>query len=111
VKPIVVAANVMAVLHSKRLYFILQNSIAAHLALCLVLTSCTVGPNVPKGEAIVQGRGSEALTNEGDPLVKIGTDARKVPIEFAKVYTKRRFRSGARQTCVENEEVALLKSA
>ena len=36
----------------------------------------------------MQGRGSEALTNEGDPLVNSGTDARKVPIEFAKGYTK-----------------------
>jgi hypothetical protein len=36
----------------------------------------------------VQGRGSEALTNEGDPLVSSGTEARKVPLEFAKGYTK-----------------------
>ena len=36
----------------------------------------------------MQGRGSEALTDEGDPLVNSGTDARKVPIEFAKGYTK-----------------------
>jgi hypothetical protein len=58
------------------------------IVLCLILTSCTVGPNAPKGEATVQGRGSEALTNEGDPLVSSGMDARKVPIEFAKGYTK-----------------------
>jgi hypothetical protein len=58
------------------------------IALCLVLAGCTVGPNVPKGEATVQGRGSEALTNEGDPLVISGMDARRVPVEFAKGYTK-----------------------
>ena len=58
------------------------------IVLCLILASCTVGPNAPKGEATVQGRGSEALTNEGDPLVSSGMDARKVPIEFAKGYTK-----------------------
>ena len=28
------------------------------------------------------------MTNDGDPLVSSGTDARKVPIEFAKGYTK-----------------------
>src|SRR6266478_4426726 len=58
------------------------------IVLCLLLAGCTVGPNVPKGEATVQGRGSEALTNEGDPLVNTGIGARKVPIEFAKGYTK-----------------------
>jgi hypothetical protein len=58
------------------------------ILLCVVLASCTVGPNVPKGEATVQGRGSEALTNEGDPLVSGGMDARKVPVEFAKGYAK-----------------------
>ena len=56
--------------------------------LCWMLASCTVGPNVSKGEATVQARGSEALTNEGDPLVNSGINARKVPIEFAKGYTK-----------------------
>jgi hypothetical protein len=58
------------------------------IALCLFLAGCTVGPNVPKGEATIQGKGSEALTNEGDPLVNSGIDARKVPVEFAKGYTK-----------------------
>lgn len=61
---------------------------AIGVAICLTLASCTVGPNVPKGETTVQGRGSEALTNEGDPLVNSGVDARKVPAEFAKGYTK-----------------------
>ena len=36
----------------------------------------------------MQGRGAEALTNEGDPLINYGVNARKVPIEFAKGYTK-----------------------
>ena len=58
------------------------------IAFGLVLTSCTVGPTVPKGEMSIQERGSEALTNEGDPLVSSGVDARNVPIEFAKGYTK-----------------------
>jgi len=57
-------------------------------ALLLLLASCTVGPTAPKGESSVQGRGAEALTNEGDPLLTSGLDARKVPIEFAKGYTK-----------------------
>jgi hypothetical protein len=58
------------------------------IAMCLILASCTVGPSVPKGEVTVQGRGSEALTNEGDPLMNSGMDARSVPVEFAKGYTK-----------------------
>jgi hypothetical protein len=58
------------------------------ILVCVVLTSCTVGPNVPKGEATLQGRGAEALTNEGDPLVSSGMEARQVPVEFAKGYTK-----------------------
>jgi hypothetical protein len=58
------------------------------IALCLILAGCTVGPTVPKGEATAQERGSEALTNEGDPLLNSGIDARKVPVEFAKGYTK-----------------------
>jgi hypothetical protein len=32
----------------------------------------------------MQGRGSEALTNQGDPLMATGIDERKVPIDFAK---------------------------
>jgi hypothetical protein len=36
----------------------------------------------------VQGRGSEALTNQGDPLMATGSDERKVPIYFAKGYAK-----------------------
>jgi hypothetical protein len=58
------------------------------IAYCLILASCTVGPNVPKGETTVQERGAEALTNQGDPLINSGMDARVVPIEFAKGYTK-----------------------
>lgn len=58
------------------------------IAICLILASCTVGPSVPKGEVTVQGRGSEALTNEGDPLINSGLDLRSVPVEFAKGYTK-----------------------
>jgi hypothetical protein len=58
------------------------------LAFILILAGCTVGPTAPKGELTVQGKGSEALTNEGDPLVSSGMDARSVPVEFAKGYTK-----------------------
>jgi hypothetical protein len=54
----------------------------------LLVAGCTVGPTVPKGELTLQGRGSEALTNGGDPLLGEGTDVRKVPVEFAKGYTK-----------------------
>ena len=43
---------------------------------------------MPKGQVTVQGRGSEALTNQGDPLMATGIDERKVPIDFAKGYTK-----------------------
>jgi hypothetical protein len=57
-------------------------------ALCLLVVGCTVGPTVPKGQITVQGRGSEALTNQGDPLMTTGTDERKVPIDFAKGYAK-----------------------
>jgi hypothetical protein len=58
------------------------------LAFCFLIASCTVGPTVPKGQVTVQGRGSEALTNQGDPLMATGTDERKVPIDFAKGYAK-----------------------
>ena len=34
------------------------------------------------------GPRGKGLTNEGDPLIGSGMDARKVPIEFAKGYTK-----------------------
>jgi hypothetical protein len=54
----------------------------------LILAGCTVGPTVPKGQLTVQGRGSEALTNQGDPLMGTGDDERKVPIDFAKGYAK-----------------------
>ena len=58
------------------------------LASCFLIVSCTVGPTVPKGQRTIQGKGSEALTNEGDPLLNGGIDPRKVPVEFAKGYTK-----------------------
>jgi hypothetical protein len=58
------------------------------VTLCLLIAGCTVGPNVPKGQTTVQGRGAEALTNQGDPLMATGTDERKVPIDFAKGYAK-----------------------
>ena len=55
---------------------------------CFLLAACTVGPTVPKGQLTMQGRGAEALTNDGDPLLGDGVGARKVPVEFAKGYTK-----------------------
>jgi hypothetical protein len=58
------------------------------ILLCFWIGGCTVGPTVPKGQVTVQGRGSEALTNQGDPLMATGTDERKVPIDFAKGYAK-----------------------
>ena len=51
-------------------------------------TGCTVGPSIPKKQISVQGKGSEALTNHGDPLMNEQTGARKVSVEFAKGYTK-----------------------
>jgi hypothetical protein len=59
-----------------------------HFPFCFLLAACTVGPTVPKGQLTIQGRGAEALTNDGDPLVGNGVNARKVPVEFAKGYTK-----------------------
>jgi hypothetical protein len=58
------------------------------MTICLLLAACTVGPTVPKGQLTIQGRGAEALTNGGDPLLSNGIEARKVPVEFAKGYTK-----------------------
>jgi hypothetical protein len=52
------------------------------------LTGCTVGPTAPKGQLTMQGRGSEALTDQGDPLMSAGDDERRVPIDFAKGYAK-----------------------
>ena len=60
----------------------------ASLAFSLLVVSCTVGPTVPKGQRTIQGKGSEALTNESDPLLSSGMDVRNVPVEFAKGYTK-----------------------
>ena len=60
----------------------------ASLAFSFLLMSCTVGPTAPKGQRTIQGKGSEALTNEGDPLLNSGIDVRNVPVEFAKGYTK-----------------------
>jgi hypothetical protein len=51
-------------------------------------TGCTVGPTAPKGQTTMQGRGSEALTDQGDPLMSTGDDERRVPIDFAKGYAK-----------------------
>jgi hypothetical protein len=60
----------------------------ASLLWAIVLAGCSVGPTTPKGEVTLQSRGSESLTNEGDPLVGAGSAVRKVPLEFAKGYTK-----------------------
>lgn len=54
----------------------------------LMIAGCTVGPTAPKGQLTMQGRGSEALTDEGDPLLTQGMDVRRVPVDFAKGYTK-----------------------
>ena len=56
--------------------------------LFVAATSCSVGPQVPKGQLTVEGRGAEALTNQGDPLMVTGQSARKVPVDFAKGYVK-----------------------
>jgi hypothetical protein len=58
------------------------------LLISLILAGCTVGPTAPKGQLTMQERGSEALTNQGDPLMGAGDDERKVPIDFAKGYAK-----------------------
>jgi hypothetical protein len=58
------------------------------MLISLVLAGCTVGPTVPKGQLTMQGRGSEALTNQGDPLMATGETERKVPVDFAKGYAK-----------------------
>jgi hypothetical protein len=58
------------------------------ISYCFLLVACSVGPTVPKGQLTIQGRGAEAITNEGDPLLGDGVGARKVPLEFAKGYTK-----------------------
>jgi hypothetical protein len=34
------------------------------------------------------GRGTQILTNKGDPIMETGTSARKVPAEFAAGYAK-----------------------
>ena len=69
-----------------RIYRLTASALAA--CFCFLLAACAVGPTVPKGQLTIQGRGAEALTNEGDPLLGDGVGARKVPVEFAKGYTK-----------------------
>ena len=61
---------------------------ALAIGFCCLLVACSVGPTLPKGQLTIQGRGTEAITNEGDPLLGDGVGARKVPVEFAKGYTK-----------------------
>jgi hypothetical protein len=53
-----------------------------------LVAGCTVGPTPPKGQLTLQGRGSEGLTNDGDPLLNSSLPVRKVPLEFAKGYAK-----------------------
>ena len=77
----------MRVLRSGR-WICRRTASALATSFCFLLAACTVGPTVPKGQLTMQGRGAEALTNEGDPLLGDGVRARKVPIEFAKGYTK-----------------------
>ena len=58
------------------------------LVIAAILAGCSVGPTVPKGQVTVQGRGAEALTSQGDPLLGTGAEEKKVPLEFAKGYAK-----------------------
>ncbi|MBV8814625.1 MAG: hypothetical protein JO271_09050 [Verrucomicrobia bacterium] len=71
--------------HSVRAKFF-RASLGAIVVVCLI--GCTVGPTTPKGQMTMQGRGSEALTDQGDPLMSTGDDERRVPIDFAKGYAK-----------------------
>jgi hypothetical protein len=65
-----------------------KRAIALSLGAGILLAGCTYGPQVPKGQATIQGRGSEELTNKGDPLMQSGSAARQVPAQFAAGYTK-----------------------
>ena len=65
-----------------------KRAIALSLGAGILLAGCTYGPQVPKGQAAIQGRGSEELTNKGDPLMQSGSAARQVPAQFAAGYTK-----------------------
>jgi hypothetical protein len=65
-----------------------RTGLALAIGFCFLLVACSVGPMLPKGQLTIQGRGTEAITNEGDPLLGDGVGARKVPVDFAKGYTK-----------------------
>jgi hypothetical protein len=65
-----------------------RTGFALAISYCFLLVACSGGPTVPKGQLTIQGRGAEAITTEGDPLLGDGVGARKVPLEFAKGYTK-----------------------
>ena len=65
-----------------------KRAIALSLGAGILLAGCSYGPQVPKGQATIQGRGSEKLTNKGDPLMQSGSAARQVPAQFAAGYTK-----------------------
>jgi len=61
----------------------------AVLGCAIALESCSgVAPVVPRGQLTVTGRGTEVLTDKGDPLMQTGASARKVPADFAAGYTK-----------------------
>lgn len=65
-----------------------KRAIALSLGAVILLGGCSYGPNVPKGQTSIQSRGAEELTNKGDPLTQSGSEARRVPAQFAAGYTK-----------------------
>jgi hypothetical protein len=82
----VVRGSMRVLSSGRRIYR--RTGFALAISYCFLLVACSVGPTVPKGQLTIQGRGAEAITNEGDPLLGDGVGARKVPLEFAKGYTK-----------------------
>ena len=46
------------------------------------------GTDCSEGSTHHSGKGLGSTTNDGDPLLNGGMDVRKVPVEFAKGYTK-----------------------
>jgi hypothetical protein len=58
------------------------------IACVILMAGCSTAPVVPKGETTLRGRGTQVLTEKGDPLMQTGGEARKVPAAFAAGYTK-----------------------
>ena len=68
-----------------------MSKIIGALIIIGVLAGCSVGPTAPKGQLTIQGRGAEALTNQGDPFLGTGCDEKESSARIRQGVCQRRF--------------------